>query len=160
MTWTRITDKQTGEEQFVASLAGVDLDLYTIEELDGEPVELVQEEKRAALDALLEAKDTGLCMTPINPVPVSLEEKVKSKILGALWMCRLKEEINEPFEVNFTLCDESRVTLNNTTLRQLAAAVGAYVVALHDHADALRQAINEATTIADLDAIDITVGWP
>jgi hypothetical protein len=160
VTWSKATNKQTGEVQFVASLAGIDADVYTIELVDGEPIEPLREEKRAALEALLLAKDTGLCMTPVSPVPVSLEERVKAKILGALSLCRLKEELSEPFAVNFTMADESRVALDNTTVRQLAGAVGEYVAAIHDHADILRQAINAAETTDELGAIDVSAGWP
>jgi hypothetical protein len=47
VTWSKATNKQTGEVQFVASLAGIDADVYTIELVDGEPIEPLREEARA-----------------------------------------------------------------------------------------------------------------
>jgi hypothetical protein len=160
MTWAKATNRQTGEVHWDSTPEQLDPAVYTIELLDGEPVEPLREDKRAALDALLEYKDTGLCMTPVSPVPVSLEEKVKTKILGALSSCKLKEEVGQPFSVNFTLADDSRVTLDNTTVRQMAAAVAQYVEDIHDHAETIRQAIEDAVTIDDLNSIDVTAGWP
>jgi hypothetical protein len=160
VTWAKATNIATGEVHYDLTPEALDPDVYTIELLEGEPVEPQRQERLGALDALLEAKDTGTCLTPVSDVPVKLDEKTKAKILGALSLCRLKEELTEAFAVNFTMADESRIALDNTTVRQLAGAVGEYVAAIHDHADVLRQAILAATTVDDLNAIDITTGWP
>lgn len=119
---------------------------------------MLQDEAWSAVKAIRAAKETGTAQTPVGTVQI--DEASKLKITGALSLCRLQEELQQPFSLNFTLADNSRVTLTNTTVRQLAGAVGEYVAQVYDRASALRDQIDAATTAAELNAIDLNAGWP
>jgi hypothetical protein len=122
MTWAKATNKQTDEVHYDSTPEALDPELYTIEFLDGPPLEPAREQKRSALEALRMQKETGTCQTPIGEVVI--DEPSKLKITGALSLCKLLEETAQPFSLNFTLTDGSRKALNNIGIRQLAGAVG------------------------------------
>lgn len=145
--------------------AGVDLQQYLADQgyadwtvLPHPPIAVQRDALKTQVEAIRTAKETSTASTPVGTV--TIDEPSKAKILGALSMCRLAEEAGQPFALNFTLADGSRVALTSTTVRQLASAVGQYVAALYDHAHSLLDALDAATTDTDLNAIDLEAGWP
>lgn len=175
MGWYRITDNATGEAQYVATLDGIDLETHEALELsedrgpegieavgaDGSifvPVASRQAAMWEQVKAIRQARETGVAITPLGGVQI--DEASKAKILGTLDLCKLQEEAGQAFSLRFTMADNSRVLLDGTTVRQLAGAVGLYVSRLYDHSFDVRDRIDAATTHAELDAIDVEVGWP
>lgn len=158
MTWAKVTDKQTGEVHFDSTPDRLSSDQYTIELLDGEPIEPARALKKSRVEGIRLEKETDTCVTPVGTVKIDRDSKVN--INGALSLCKLLEETSTAFSLKFTLADGSRVTLDNTTVRQLAGAVGQYVASVYDHAASLLDALDAAATLDDLNAIDITAGWP
>lgn len=123
------------------------------------PIPLIQEFMWSRAKAIREEKETGIAPTPVGPVQI--DEKSKAKIMGALEFCKLQEEAGQLFAMNFTLADNSRVLLDNTTVRQLAGAAGLYVAQVYDYSWTLRAAIYaDGVTPEDLKAIDVEDGWP
>jgi hypothetical protein len=163
-----------GRRQVVASLDGHDACTVLAEDIpappgyctaddlldDGTvPVELTQNWLWERAKAIRSEKETGVAPTPIGGVQI--DEKSKAKIMGALDFCRLREEQGQPFAMNFTMADNSRVVLDNTTVRQLAGAAGLYVAQLYDYSWTLRDAIfADGVSAEDLAAIDVEAGWP
>lgn len=106
--------------------------------------------------ALRTEKEQGVAPTPVGPVQI--DEQSKTKINGILSMARLKEELGQGFAEPFTMADNSVVTLDNTSVRQVAAAAAQYVSQVYAHARALRAQIYAEN--ANLDEIDVEAGWP
>lgn len=151
----RIRHPITGETQNVLST-----DAYADWEVIGEgmPIEALRLAARDKVKAIRHEKETGICSTPLGMVQI--DDRSKLKIDGALSLCRLKEELSQPFSIMFTMADNSRVQLNGAKMRQMAGAVGLYVQALWDHADSLFQDIEAAADEAALSVIELEAGWP
>lgn len=163
-----------GERQFVLDVSvygddctiiaeGIDLPTDPEAELvDGDwivPLGVQQERAWSAVKAKREQLETGTAPTPLG-ARVQIDEASKAKIMGLLNMARLAEEAEQPFAEQFTMADNSVVTLDNAGVRQLALAAGEYVSQVYARARALRAAIDAVETIEDLDAIDLEAGWP
>jgi hypothetical protein len=61
---------------------------------------------------------------------------------------------------NWTMADNSTFALDADTAIMMGVSVGQYVATLHERARVLRLAINVCETVEDLEAIDISIGWP
>lgn len=81
------------------------------------------------------------------------DQKSQSKIAGAVQMAVL---VGGTFSVDWTLSDNSAVTLGQSDVISLGLAVGARTAGLWATSRTLRTAIETATTIAEVDAIT----WP
>lgn len=71
------------------------------------------------------------------------------RITGSVLLAQLIPD----YEVEWTLADNTTRTLTASDILQVAAALGAHVKECFDHAKALRDLINNATTIAEVEAI-------
>jgi hypothetical protein len=162
----------SGERQFVRDASeygddvtivaeGVDLqtdpDAELIEGTWVVPLEVQQERAWAAVKATREGLETGTAPTPIGRVQI--DEPSKAKIMGLLSMARLAEEAGTTFSEEFTIANNSVVTLDNVKVRQLAMASAQYVSAVYAHARGLREQIFAADA-QSLAAIDLDAGWP
>lgn len=123
------------------------------------PLSLLQDEKWEAVKAIRYAKENGVAPTPLGH-DVQIDEESKTKINGVLSMCKLAEETSSPFSEEFTMADNVVITLDNTTVRQLALAAAQYVSLVYAKSRDLRTAIYAATTTEELDLIDIESSWP
>lgn len=122
------------------------------------PLAVLQDRKWAAAKATREVLETGTAPTTLGRVQI--DEASKVKINGLLAMARLVEEAAGTFSEQFTMADNSVVTLDSTSVRQLAMGAAMFVSDVYAHARGLRAAIEGAASAADLDAIDIETGWP
>jgi hypothetical protein len=176
MAWHRITHKVTGEWLDVDGINILNLDDYEVVAItedrkpegleqvadDGSifvPLAAAQAAAWASVKARREQLETGTAPTLLG-ARVQIDEPSKAKIMGLLNMARLAEEAEQPFVEQFTMADNSVVTLTNVTVRQLAVAAAQYVSEVYAHARALRLAIEAAATLEDLAAIDLEAGWP
>lgn len=64
-----------------------------------------------------------------------------------------------PFTIALLAADDSAVTLSRSEILDLDKAVGDRFKALSDNARTLRQAVVAATTVAEVEAININAGW-
>lgn len=129
--------------------------------VDGEMVPILAEYKRIKWDkvkTLRQSKECGVCTTPVGPVQI--DDASKTKIMGMLDTCRLCEEMNIPFSETFTLNNNENVVLDSTAVKQMSLAVSEYISQVYARGRELRTAIDDATTMAELEAIDIEANWP
>lgn len=64
------------------------------------------------------------------------------------------------FPIGFRTADNSTVQVSAVQMLAMQQAMAQFDQALHDHAMQLRAAIWAATTVAQIEAIDIESGWP
>ena len=96
--------------------------------------------------------------TPFGTVQV--DAKSKQNVNGLVTMALIAQGAGAPFSSDFTLADNTVVTLNATQMIGMGIAIGQYVEAVYAHARTLRSAIVDAQDHDDLDAIDVAAGWP
>ena len=132
--------------------------------VDGEilpDLEGFKERKRAAANAIRDAKSFGRgaqCNTTLGVV--QSDENSKTKISGLALMAFMAKVGAQPFSVTFTLADNSEVILNADGMVALGKQVGAFDISVHEHCKSLKAQIDAAADLAELDVIDVTVGWP
>lgn len=91
---------------------------------------------------------------------VQVDAKSKQNVNGLVTMALIAQGAGAPFSSDFTLADNSVVTLNAAQMIGLGVAVGQYVEAVYGHARTLRDAIEAAEDHGALEAIDAEAGWP
>lgn len=69
-------------------------------------------------------------------------------------------QLPQPDTVTWTMFDKSRVAHDDAELIAMGLAVGAHFQALFAAKQALEDAVRDAATRQELDAIDIAAGWP
>jgi|SRR6478735_8318327 len=112
------------------------------------------------IDMLQAVKNTrnrlrnGVAPTPSGPVDIDVDGRLN--ISGAVQMAGL---LGADFDVDWTMADNTEVTLNATEMITMGVAVGQYINFLQAHKRTLSASVNAATTTEELDAIDITAGW-
>lgn len=109
---------------------------------------------RARVNAEREARKDAGCDTAIGRVdsdPVS-----RANVTGAATAAMIAQAAGAPFEINWTLADNSTVTLDAAATIGMGLAVLAHVSAVHDQATALKAAIDAAETAEAIEA----VVWP
>lgn len=83
------------------------------------------------------------------------------KVNGLVTMAMLAGQSGQSFSQAFTLADNSVVTLDGPAMIAVGVALGQHVSACHSIAQTLRDAIDAATSIADVEAIDADgAAWP
>lgn len=96
--------------------------------------------------------------TPFGTVQV--DAKSKQNVNGLVTMALIAQGASAQFSSDFTLADNSVVTLDAPKMIGLGVAIGRYVDAVYSHARVLRDALVKAVDHKELDAIDVTAGWP
>lgn len=94
--------------------------------------------------------------TGTDVVQVQTDTTSQVKLLGAMGLAQTDPDFFE----EWTLADNSKLTLDATGMIALAVAAGQHIKVCHDRYDTLRTQINTAADPASLDAIDIAAGWP
>ncbi len=112
------------------------------------------ERAKAARDAAID----GGAPTPAGVV--DSDALSRSNITGASIGAMLAQSSGAPFSVEWTLKNNSVVTLDAAQMIALGLAVLAHVNACHDHARALREQIEAAADVPALLQIDVSAGWP
>ena len=91
---------------------------------------------------------------------VDSDEAARSNISGAVLGAVIAKTNSATYSVTWTLLDNSVVTLTADEMTQLGLAVLTHVNSCHEKARQLRVSIESATSMAELLAIDVNVGWP
>jgi len=113
--------------------------------------------KRARLKLKRDQVDWGGVATPNGVVDSDAESKIK--ILGAFVVAQSKLAMGEPHSVDWRFSDNSVVTLDAQAVMVMGAAVYAHTEHCQAVKNALDAAIDAATTVEELDAVDIETGW-
>lgn len=98
------------------------------------------------------------CETPFGRVQTDADSL--QKVNGLALMALIAKTNGTAFSVDFTLADNSNVTLDADQTITLGQAVGAHVMACHDTAQTKREALLAAPDPATVLAVDVEGGWP
>ena len=91
---------------------------------------------------------------------VDSDELSRSNIAGAVLAAVIAQSASEPFSMDWTMLDNSVVTLDAAAMIAVGLAVMGHVNACHDRARVLRAEIEGAANTAALFQIDYLLGWP
>jgi hypothetical protein len=91
-----------------------------------------------------------------NGLSLATDVTSQTKYIGAV----VGAQIDPTAVLNWKMADGTFVELDATEITEIAMAVRAHIQACFDKEAELRELIELAEDQEDLDAIDITVGWP
>lgn len=131
------------------------------EAIDGQwvvPLAVLKQRKREMVNELRDLHQNDTAMTPIGLV--DCDEVSKTKINGLVSMATLAKGASQPFQVHFTRTDNQRIPLDADGMIGVGIAVGMHVMACHDHAAVLKDAVEAALSAEELDAVEILENWP
>lgn len=99
-------------------------------------------------------KETG--GTTFNGMPLATDPTSQTKYVGAV----VAAQISPLMTLKWKLSDGTFVDLDASAITQVAMAVRSHIQACFDKEAELLALIETATNQTELDAIDITTGWP
>lgn len=123
-----------------------------------DPLPLAKAAKREQVNAIKLEREIAGCVTPLGRVDT--DQKSRDFVAGAVQMALLAKMANAPFLINWTMEDDTDVAHNADQMIALGQAVGAFHATVHGYARYLKGQIEAATSLAELDAINIQTGWP
>lgn len=100
----------------------------------------------------------GGCVTSWGRVDTDDDSRLK--ISGAVQMAMLAQMAGDPYSIDWTMSDNSQVTLDAVGMLQMGVSVGEHVKLCHANGTSIRTAIEAAADETALAAIDITAGYP
>lgn len=109
----------------------------------------------AAVKAKRDAVEWSGCATPHGPIDTDPDSQ--RKIGGGSTAALV---LGAAFSKDWRMSDDTIVTLDNEQMIAVGLYVVAHVDACQQRKNALDAEIEAATTLAELDAIDIESGWP
>jgi hypothetical protein len=117
------------------------------------PLAEVLAARKEAVTALRYAKETGGIV--LNGAAIRTDRESQALINGAKLLAEA-----EPAEVVDFKAASGWVSLDSATMQAIGLAVGQHVRACFRQERELHEAIDAAATVAAVQAIDITAGWP
>lgn len=120
--------------------------------------EALRSARIAEVKALRDSRAAAPIATPLGTVdadPASIQ-----KINGAVTMAMLSLQAGEPYSVNWTMTDGTRVAHDAAAIIAMGKAVALFVGACHDAADGLQDALVAAADASSIAGVDIAAGWP
>lgn len=96
--------------------------------------------------------------TPYGRVDTNMESQIK--LVGAVVMALASQAAGVDYEDVWTMFDGTDVEVDAAKITQIGVAAGQHVSACQRRKKALEAEINEASTLVDLEALDIASGWP
>lgn len=148
ITWHEVF-RVEGETVFV----GLENDIWVIRKASLN----LQELKLAKISDLANirwSKETG--GTSYNGYALSTDPVSQTKYVGAV----VGVQIDPTAVINWKMSDGSFIQLDASGVTSMAMTVRAHIQACFDKESELRTLIEAATSKEELEAIDITVGWP
>lgn len=91
---------------------------------------------------------------------VQTDQISQNRISSAASAAKISKDAGLPFAVNWTLEDNSVVTIDADGMVALGFAVLGFVAACQDAGTAIRKVIEVAATLEQVAAVDITAGYP
>ena len=132
-----------------------------LELVDGVPAQSLDGARARLWDRAKAARDAaefGGCETPSGRADTGRDSIMR--LNGAVSAAQLALAAGQAFSVDWTMADNSVVTLDAPGAIALGLAAMAHTVACHERGRELRAAIAGAADLAALAAIDVTAGWP
>lgn len=109
--------------------------------------------------AIRNALWVGIATTSAGPVNIDMTSR--DNMQGLVNMFTIAEEMGEPIAtVSYTMADNTDQDFSAAEFKALALEVGLFVNATHQRKRTLDAEIAAASTVAELEAIDIDAGWP
>lgn len=109
--------------------------------------------------AMRNALWVGIATTSAGPVNIDMTSR--DNMQGLVNMFTIAEEMGEPIAtVSYTMADNTDQEFTAAEFKAVALEVGLFVNATHQRKRVLDGEISAASTVADLEAIDIDAGWP
>ena len=159
---------QAGDGQSAIPIPAEVSDPESYSWIDGEPeilppvIPTLAELKAAKWETVRIMREShigGGCSTPSGVMDTTLVSR--TNISGAVQMASLAMAASQAFEIDWTIADNSTVTLDGLAMIAVGIAVGAHVAACHAVARALRVEIEAAEDVEELEAIDPEgAAWP
>lgn len=115
--------------------------------------EVKQEKIRDLEQKMVEEESNG---TTYNSYRFATDKDSQIKYLGIL----VSSMMDPTFTTQFKTMDNEYVTLTNTDVVGLSMQVKSHIQACYDNDASILEQINAATTVEEIDAIDVSVGWP
>ena len=88
------------------------------------------------------------------------DERSAARIFGAVQAAQAALSVGQPFVIDWTVQDNTAVTLDGAATIGMSVAMAQHAGALHTHARSLKDQIAAVSTQTALDGIDIGAGWP
>lgn len=111
---------------------------------------------RAQIKTLRDAREWGGCMTPVGKI-VDTDPDSQRKLGGASTAALA---LGAQFSKKWRFKDDTKVTLDAQAMIGVGLSVVAHVDACQQRKNELDAAVDAAATMADLQAINISAGWP
>lgn len=121
---------------------------------------LEEEKTKKKSDITAERNRRQNATAPTPKGVVQCDSASKDNINGAVLMAILASQTNTPFEITWTMADNTNIPHTGPEIIAMGQAVGSYVGSCHAQGIILKSQVDAAKTLAEVDAIDITVGWP
>ena len=102
--------------------------------------------------------DAGVTVPDIGPFDTDLTSR--TNINAAVTSALIAKVTNAPFSITWKLQNNVTVELDADQMIAVGTAVTNYTTQCHARSEALNTAIYAATSLPELDAIDIMQGWP
>lgn len=126
-----------------------------VENYDTAYVSVAAAEKKAVVVAMRKEKVKQFVF---NGMPIDLDAVAEARITGAVVYLDRNPTVTE---INWDPAGNGNfVTIPRDTMLAMGDAAGDYVQGCFNNSKALVEAIAAATTLTELDAIDIEAGWP
>lgn len=84
----------------------------------------------------------------------------RANILGAVSMAMIAKGASEAFSIQWRMHDNSYQTFDADQAIQFGVEVGSFINTCYQASFVIKNAIEAATTRADIEAVDITAGYP
>jgi len=102
--------------------------------------------------------DAGVTVEDIGRFDTNLNSR--TNINAAVTSALIAKSINAPFSITWKLQNNVTVELDADQMISVGTAITNYTTQCHARSEALNTAIYAATSLPELDAIDITQDWP
>lgn len=114
--------------------------------------------KWAQVKTRREQAETGGCSTAFGRIDT--DEMSILRINSGVLAAKLSLDQQVPFTIDWTMADNSVVTLDAPQMISLGLAAMLHVVACHERGRHLRQAIYDSSSLEELESVYIESGWP
>jgi hypothetical protein len=160
------TDRYPVDAAALAAPLGASIEAWLIDQADGpffggasvpdglQSIEVARARKWSQLKQARDAAEFGGFTW--DGSTFDSNEVSQSRIQGAAQLATLAMLADEPFEVAWTLADDTVRVLSGADMLAVGRAMGIHIMTVHETGRALRAAVDAATTTTELEAI----AWP
>lgn len=118
----------------------------------------VRATRSAAATAYRDRRIASGCTTSFGVADA--DDVSRANILGAVSMAMIAKGAGDPFSIQWRMHDNSYQTFDADQMIQFGVEVGSFINTCYQASFAVKNAIEAAATRADIEAVDITAGYP